>query len=544
MKGIGSLFKGLGEAALKRLKYLWRGSGDIAKTLKGSQLEDIPNAVHKMKLFRSRANDALESGYAKGRDIMRREYQTRAAETKRLYDELGRRQRGLQKLRRELRTLENNADYYERLAATTAREDYANMYAAKAMDAKQRVGGVKADLIEYIEDLKGLRGTYNNHLLEKQIMGNLYSGVKKDPQGVISTIKQNTEIQGRFPSLGSWVDEIEGAALNKERIFKSVSKNLGSDVAFSKEYLKNIHPFLDGGDEYAKNWMANPQNASKLMELVRTKKLGKYLNIGAGPEAARAALKGLTRRELAKKLGISVAATAAILGPLQFMGWFDESSKAVTARSNDLSESLKSFRASGEGNRIVAETIQAIQNIEHSSKVVQRGMSINPERAGQRYVNDIITNKAIIDKNLQRWDVVIDSADDKEAAQHAKQVLSVYSKTLAKNLNEVNTIAQGRPGGIAGDRPQPRGKISREHIKGIQNYLRNRQGRSFQSVAPTGNLDKPTVSSLRSLEKEYDSISDSNRFSGKRLLVRPNEGHLIELEDLIKLDKVMNKYTK
>jgi len=332
----------------------------------------------------------------------------------------------------------------------------------------------------------------------------------------------------------------------RNQIFESVSRNIRNDRKFFNEYIKEIYPHLNRDTKmgiYAKNWMANPENARKLMELqVNKKYMAKLLDLTHGKEF-RESLAGLTSGQIARKLKIAGVAGAGLAGAIAFMTWFDDESEEIVKQTSSVDASLSSFRATGLGAVIVKETREALRKINQSTGNTEISLGTSPEKGGPDYIKTLVEQKAILDKNLGRWSVVVRSTDNKNAAIEAGEALKQYSANLERQLGDVGRLTGSteRPGrtvepSVAGDiRREP---VSRERIKSVQNWLSSR----FPMVGPTGNLDRPTVRALKMLEREYDRLGTTDRFSSGRLLVRPNEGHLIEVGDLSELDKRMRDY--
>ena len=529
LRNIGKLFGRMGDDVASALKNLWRGGPKLGKALEHKALEDIPDAVHKAKLFRGKIADDIARKVKSGHEGIYKEIQTRSAHIQRASDEFGRANRALVKTEKSLNDARRNRDYHR------MRGNEERYY-----EQHQLAESLERDLLRQREHVGGLKGMLDDKIMNKQVLENFYSAAKSSPQSAIKNIKANPQLQGEFTSLGRYVDEIEDALVTKNQIINSASKNLSSDYRFAKEYLNHIHPSLDKSSSYgvyANNWMANPKNMTKLEELRVNKKFQRFLDIDVGGKAARESLRGLGRRELAAKLGLPVATIALTAGPLAVMSWLDSESDEVAAESGQTAANLKGFVASGPGAPIQKRALQAVANIQAALIDADAEISKNPV-AAINIVNTIVKNKAIIDESLSKWETVIDSADNADTAKTVGQELQKYSKDIEKRLGNITQIVGQHAGmepGRAGNIVRP--KLTSDRIKGIQSYLANK----FPEVAPTGKLDRPTIQALRMLERKFDTLGETGRFTSTRLLVRPREGHLIELQDLQKLEKMLQK---
>lgn len=537
MRNVGRLFGRLGDDVAGALKRWWRGGPDLSKALKHEAIEDIPDAVHKAKLFRGKMADDISRRVRAGREGVFKELNTRSAELKRLREEYGRANRALRKTQKDLEIAKSRRDY------SRMRGNEERFY-----EQERVVDALEQDLARQSEDVMGLKGTYDNALMDKKVLENYYSALKDSPQSAITNIKANPRIQGEFPSLGNYVDEVEDALVTKNQILNSTSRNIANDSRFAKEYLREIHPNLGkdvGAGVYARNWMANPKNMEKLEQLRLSRKFRKFLDVEEGGKAAREALRGLSRKEIISKLGLPAASIALTAGPLAVMSWFDEEQDEMVAESGSASSTLKSFKANDLGAVIQRQTLQAVNTIQDALHDAETEFGENPSKAAETLTTVLVENKAVIDNNLARWELVIRSSDDPRAAQLAGQRLSEYSREIGKQLVSVEQLTAAhlqksktpdvpQGGGIAGNRPT---QLDPEHIKSVQSYLSGR----FPNVAPTGQLDRPTVQALRALEQQFDRMGNTGRFTSTRLLVRPKEGHLIELQDLKNLEKMLQR---
>jgi hypothetical protein len=413
--------------------------------------------------------------------------------------------------------------------------------------AEVGVRGAQEAVARQAKRLEELEGKLALATKKRDYLSVVHSEMNNNPERAVKLLESDQRIGAAFPSLLEWQQVMRKNMPIKNQIFESVSRNINNNRKFIHEYVTEVYPYLDetgGIGAYAKNWVANPTNARRLLELQVSKKFrGPLAALLRGEKGARESLEGLTRLQLAKKLKIVGVAGAGLVGAVAFMSWFDKEGEEIEEQTTDAVSKINSFRSSGLGAVIVQETKKALETINKAKRTTEVDLGNKPEKAAPMYIRTLIEQKAILDKNLARWEIVVKSADDPDTAREVGDALGVYSKTLEKQLGDVGKLTEStrRPGrtvepGIAGD--IRRAPLSRDRIKSVQNYL----SAKFPTVGPTGNLDRPTVRALKILEREYDRLGRTDRFSSGRLLVRPNERHLIELGDLKQLDERMKRY--
>lgn len=542
LRNIGKLFGRIGDDVGGALKRLWGKNPNMAKAMRHDALEDIPDAVHKAKLFRGKIADDITTKVRTGKEGIVKELNARSADIKNASMEYGRSGRALRKTEKGLNDARRNRDYH------SARGNQ-----ERAFEQNSLADSLEADLARQREEVLGLKSVLDDKILDKGVLANYYTAIKTSPQSAMVNIKTNAELQGKFPSLGGFIDVAENSLVHKNQIINSVSGNLGNDAHFVKEYLKKIHPNLNrstaAGGTYANNWMANPKNTTKLEELMSNNKFRKFLDIDAGSKAAREAARGLSRSQMAKMLGVPVASIALTAGPMAVMSWFDAAEGPTQTELASVKVELDGFNASDLGQVIKRQTEEAMANIDQAFDGAAAALSIDPANAAEATLNTILTNKAVIDKNLTRWNSVIRSSDDADQALKSGRDLQKYSHDMDIRLAQLESMTgehlkrSRTPGvdyGLAGNirtkdkaRPAP----TSANIKAIQSYL----GERFQDVAPTGQLDRPTVKALRVLEREFDTLGETGRFTQLGLLVKPEDKHVIELKDLKNLERILRK---
>jgi hypothetical protein len=563
---------------LTGLKNWWRGAPDVAKIMKSEAIENIPDVTHKAKIW----SEKLTKDFVKGIE------ESMAGAIKNINGEIDSLSIAAREAKREWRQAETAFSTVETLV------NDATAKAVKARGAARDADLVAKKYIQEIEDLhqanmdvpRGIELELERAAIKSQSAKRSYKywsdiaasnqtklarkrqimeaneeawklardkeaklldylqRIETSPQSVAQEVVSNPGIAQEFKSLGSWVRAGGKSIDEKHQIMKATSRYIrSSDRKFVKEYITEVYPNAKAGRPVAMRWLANPENATRLEGLRHSKKFRELLIELEHGKEFRESLRGLTSSQIARKLKIAGVAGAGLTGAVAFMTWFDEEGDEIAEQTTDAVSKIDSFRPSGLGAIIVQETKKALKTINKAKGTTESGLSKKPEKAAPVYIKTLIEQKAILDKNLARWNIVVRSADNPDTAREVGDALVIYSKTLEKQLGDVGRLTETtkRPGttpepGIAGDiRREP---ISRERIKSVQNYL----SAEFPTVGPTGNLDRPTIRALKILEREYDRLGRTDRFSSGRLLVRPDERHLIELGDLKQLDERMQGY--
>jgi hypothetical protein len=556
------------------IKNWWRGGPDIAKITKTELIENIPDSVHKARLWASKLTDEVAGGMDDAVKAIDREIGEYRVAAREAYGHLRQAENQLIKLEEEYSSLLKTSKHYQRLAddaeqaahgiarvnddimrekgyIPVSRQTMLENQAIKSRQYKrqaQRAAEEARDRAKAVTRSQDIRNTakqnYDIASSKHKGLSDYAHKIKTFPQEVAKEIADNPDIGRNFRSLDNWFAAATNNINTKNQILKSTSRYIrSSDKKFFSEYAKEVYPGIKKGDRISMLWMANPENRTRLAFLARNKKfLDKIMELEHGKEF-RESLRGLTKAQIARKLKIAGVAGAGLTGAIAFMTWFDEEGDNIEEGSSKAGSDIGGFEASGLGAVILDETKKAIETINKATKNAEVELGKNPKTVAPNYIKILVQQKAIIDKNLGRWDVVIRSATDKNAAIAAGEVLKSYSADLERQLNDVGKLTGSleRPGktvepGVAGDiRKKP---MSMEQIKGVQNWLSSR----FPTVAPTGTLDQPTIRALKMLEREYDRLGTTDRFSSGRLLVRPDEGHMIEVSDLTRLDERMQKY--
>ena len=552
------------------IKNWWRGGPDIAKITKTELIENIPNSVHKAELWASKLTDEIRSGMSSAVNAVSKEVKYYDSFAGRAHEELRQAQKELIRLTKSANDADLKAKHFieltkdfENAAQTIARENdqiraireipisritLLENTAMKAREAARKANHFTeiasreaGNLVEQKRIRDAAEESYKVAKSKHEKLLDFAHRIKTSPQDVARELAEDPSIGKEFRYLDDWFEAARSNINIKNQILNSTSRFINSSKnKFFKEYATEVYPGIKRGDKISLMWMANPQNRTRLAELSRSKKfIDKMLELEHGKEF-KESLRGLTKAQIARKLKITGAAGAALAGAVAFMTWFDEEGDEIAQTSSKISGDINSFIPSGLGAVIVNDTRSAIEKINSATKELKTSLSNNPEKSAPEYVKTIIQQKAILDKNLERWDVVVRSADNKEAASAFGQSLSEYSKYLETQLNDVGKLigSAEKPGRTVKPTEIAKSTLSRDRVKAVQNYLSER----FPMVGPTGNLDKPTVRALKVLEKEYDRYGNTDRFSSGHLLVRPNEGHIIDVTDLKNLDERMKKY--
>lgn len=508
MQGAGRAFKGLGDDAAKALKNWWKGGPDIEKILELKPLRDIPDEVHKAKLYASELADEVTKKMDVAAEGIRREVGRRESLVRDISTKVD---MSTRKLNTMIETSRNPTKWYPGLEENIKNQkEYLEVLVTRQAD-------IAADL---------------------KILQNIDKGIATNPQGVVSQLERAPELMSRFTSLGRWQQAAAKQMTTKNQILKSTSRYIGSDRKFVKEYLKEIAK-LPEGNLYKMTWLANPQNQVKLLRLQTNKRyMKKLLDIGKGGVAARESLKGLSASQIAKKLGVAGGVT---VGAIAFYSWFDDNGDEIVEQAQDINTMLGTIRTTGAGTVIVKDVKNAIEKIQKAKAKAETGLGTNPAKAAPEFIKEFTEAQQTIDNALYRWDAVVQTSNNPDEAKRVGEALRQYSANTTGTLEELNksivTKPQPTAPGLAGEKPV-HAPVSKENILRIQRYLQE----TNPSVGASGELDRPTVRALKQLEREYDRLGEVSTFSEKHLLVNREIGHVISIEDLKDIESMMEKY--
>jgi len=521
LTGLRRAFKGLGGNPLRAIKNWWRGTPNLTKALRREALEDIPDSVHKAKVFSKSVDEAvLKSKNNLHKQVLRYRKETETAAA-------------------ELRRHEAILQRYKRERADLSIPEYTDKLEPQAL--KHRLDELEFDIAEKNDAVAALR--QNLKFVEKkhvQLKG-AYVNLNRNPQQAVRQIRNDPHF-AEDTELMIHLDEMAIPLATKQQILNSTSRHIGSDKKFVQEYLTVVRPYLKKGDDvgmYANNWMANPRNRTRLEELKQSRKMGKILReTEIGDKKTREALSDLGVGGLASKLKVGAGMAASLVIPVAIMSWFDDSAEGIQTGANQARVGLDGLSVSGEAKNIVERARVAFDDTQDAIGDANRGFGSDPGAAVEKYVARLMKNQKIIDQCVADWGVVISSSDDKDAATGVKQQLQNLSTKIATELAKVEKITnKGSDSGAGKTRT-----ITKEKILGIQRFLRDQSifKQRFTHIAPSGELDKSTIEAIRRVEQELNKLEKTDEFTG--LLYDSSINHLVSAEDLKKLeDAVRNK---
>ena len=549
---VGKLFKGLGGKVKDFVRSLKGAQMQARKVMKKDPLPDISDDVHKMRAVGGKKAEEINKKIDVAYEKLNKEVSGKAKELRLQNDKLEVQQRAMNRHQNSFSTAKSNhvytenrykvlSDQLERKRAKmgvdfddadplVAKVDLAeaqmydakrvmdnaeNSYQSAAMTFQARHRKVQ-DLSDELEELRKL-----SHMAERS------------PEELINRM----DIPGMGydqPLVQEFIREIAGPVAEKNAIYKALSRNINNDRRFVKEYLKEIH----GKDNpYATAWRSNPTNVAKLTELEYSKKYTKYLSNIGDEAAAKAAVKSMSRMDLAKTVG----GTALMAAPIALMSSASESAEEVAQVSGNVLSTLNSFESQGLGEVIRKKALNAVIETNNIYDEFEKEMINDPEKTLTALSENLTKQQAILNNSISRWSIVVRSANNEAAAQKALQELSGFNTKIAKNLKDMGTIVakaeQTKPQGPsqAGTvkRLTPKARPSAD-LKSVQSYLSDYE----PTVAPSGILDRPTVAALKELEQEFNRAHGSNRFTG--MLVDTRTKKVMSVEEIKRTKKFLN----
>ena len=398
--------------------------------------------------------------------------------------------------------------------------------------------GLDDNIVNQREYLETLVIKQNNVGTDLKILRDLNKGIGISPQSIVSKLEASPDIASKFTSLIRWQRVANRQMARKNQILESVSRNLGNDRKFVKEYLKEVAA-LPEGNLYRMTWLANTKNQAKLLQLQTSKRyMAKLLGAGAGGKGAKESIKGLSATEAAKKLGIGTMGVAAV-GAVAFYSWFDDKGDKIVEDISNIKARLDTINTTGLGTVIVDDVKDAIEKIQKIKSKTESGLGTNPAKAVQEFIREFTEAQQVINNALSRWSAVVQTSNNPDEARKVGKALQQYNINTIKSLKELDTslsskLTKPMPG-MVGEKPVV-SRISQTNILAIQRYLQE----TNPSVGASGGLDKPTIRALKQLEREYNRIGSTDRFTN--LLINRSARHMINLDDLRELKTMMKKY--
>lgn len=317
----------------------------------------------------------------------------------------------------------------------------------------------------------------------------------------------------------------------QQQIVNSQSKNLSNDKEFFKEYL-SLHK---GGDNNSLGvWLLNPENTKKVTYLMnnpfRNKKLVDILEKGEIPLSNR--LLGVTVEQQAKRIGVPVVAItgASAVAAISIYGWFDKNDPQnnISEIENEIKNPLNQVRAYGPGKNIIGRVKTSMDDIINLEKMADESLENNPQLL-TKYISGMAEQLKILVDEINQWNLVEDSAEDKEIAKQTKQQIIEF---LTRRVQSFNELA-----GIMGIPMTQMPRANTTESKADDNISKVQE---FIKVPVTGVLDQATIKSLQALEQNFNKQSEDNRFTG--LFVNPATNYVISYNELTDANNLIKKY--
>jgi len=499
-KGVGKLFASAGDNVVGMLKGWWsKGIPDVAKIMEIKPLREIPDAIHHAKLLDNKLS-------------------------KEIMNEMGGAYKGIldnmKGLGSELKAVSNKVDMSRRQL---------NVLSDKLRDPSRTYSGLRETVgkqTEYLESLVQREADLTERL---KILQNFDTVIKTNPQSVASQLDTLPQIGSEFPSLGRWKEVAEQQISRKGQIIAATSKNLGSDRRFLKEYLNRIVP-LEKENTIKVMWLANPKNQIKLTQLKMKPKYMKRI-LGVGDEVPRSDISGLNASSLAKKLGIGAVTAGTLGGAVAIFSWANSGGEKIDQKAEGLSSLLMSARSSGLGEVILDDVKVSVNKINTVSDAMKSNLHSTPRETLSKYFEVVVTEKEKIDKNLKQWSAVVVKSDNPEEMKKIGLALQSFSAEVEGELKKVSKILE--TAGAIGVTPKTIDlPVGSSNMVELQRYLASLN----PNITATGQLDEQTIRTLQFLEGRYNTLAETDRFTG--LFYNSGTGKAIDVRDLKNLKKL------
>lgn len=325
-------------------------------------------------------------------------------------------------------------------------------------------------------------------------------------------------LERNVPELRNLIDDVnEVYSLNRSSV---------SDRKFIQEAISLASD--PSNAETFKLFMANPSNASRWAKMKMSSGfVGDMIKRMDPRISLKRKLIGITPKETAKHLGLGLATLGAGYGAVKVYNWFGNNDpKRVESVGASIQSSLPGIDSKGVGQSMIQDVQSSISKITHLANNVNSGLGEdNAPEAIRSYLSGVSTEIGKITNNLEKWDLVVNSATNKPAAL-----------ALGNNLVEFVRDTSGQIGKLSsqiGVSIEETGKagITDTNISKVQDFL---------GLHPSGKLDRDTAERLRDLENEFNRRAGTNRFSG--VFVVPEIGHVIDYNNLVQAYQRIQKY--
>lgn len=502
---VGKAFVGLGDDALKAFKTWWKGPvknpSEIAKVLEGGTLDD---ALKDVASLGKGAYERLVSNLKNMSSEIKQTFIDKLGESKALRNRLSVDESRLSALMKSKPTDPDKVYQWE-LA-------YGNL-----------------------EDIIG-KNREQLAKLEKEIAAANQFSNTLDSRGVEDAIKLlegNPELMVEFPRLGKWKNDAVEGLLKWHDTYRAKSLNLGKAKQFMKEYAEVMTRPSD--DPYRVAFLNNSENKNYLSALRgSSNKIAALFRKIEAPdvEIPRAGLLD-TMKDWAKKMGVGAAALGVGTAGYKVYDWFHSNPPHnVSTKAEKIAQDLRSLKVSGEAANIVNKIITSLLKMSQLADKVNIGMSEDPEKAASSYLSEITKELSVLADNLDKWNIVMSGAENKDQAQKIGQEIVDYInnfnnalKNLAKNLGvSISTV-----------KTTPIKPVNTSEAQKIQKLLINRG----YNIPITGKVDQQTILALEALEREFPEAKIGKDIAGT--IVNRDTGNIISYNDLTKLLNILEK---
>ncbi len=345
----------------------------------------------------------------------------------------------------------------------------------------------------------------------------------------LAMMRNNPRLQS-YPGVIEWQSSMNSAFKLNEQILRTTSKNLGNDYAFLQEYLKlNRTP---GKELERKIWLANPKNSQKIADLMSKEKISKIIEKGFIP--FRYKITGLTLSDQAKRLGITSAVAAGSAGAISVYNWFNRNEQHIESEAVVIKDALNGFNASGPGKTILDGVKTSMNNINSYKQLVRTGLSDNAEETIMKYVTGMTKELQSLNSALNRWDMVIKTADKPDVARQAQTQLSDFIYHVASEFNELAKQVGAVPVQVSA--PKMTGKAD-DNILKVQQFLSQKIN---PNIKLSGKLDPETIKMLGELEDSFNKRAEDTKFTG--VFVNPAANYVISYDNLVEAFNRIKRY--
>ena len=313
-----------------------------------------------------------------------------------------------------------------------------------------------------------------------------------------------------------------------------------SDTAFFKKLL-DLQNHADTNPEALEAFMLNTDNQKTLQRLMdsppRRARLIEILkpNADGTPKTLpmRENLSGVTAERQALILGLPTAALTTAAGSklASMYGWFHKNDpEMVKAEVNaHVKEPVEQLRVYGPGQDIIGRVKTATDDINSLEQVAVESLTNNPQGLSKYVVGEEKALNALIDA-LNQWDTVVANAEDKTAAEHARQTITQFVNDRLAGFNE-----------LAGVMGVPTVQAPKAHTTTPGTPSNNvGEVQALLKIPVTNVPDAPTTQKLQQLEQEFNQRSKDDKWTGR--LVNPATKSIIDIDKLKEGFERMKKY--